>query len=121
MKVKVNVDDLVEKLRENQSKHHAAFERALTGWQKECIRILNANIETVRLGKLKSALYLHEQIPSDHTRDYEVVIGLLLLSTTKDVELEAPEYRRFVMDDWDWKQEWTTSTAKYLGGERDGI
>ena len=103
MKVRVSVSALVEKLRENQSKHHDIFEQALLGWQKECIRIL-----------------LHEQIPSDHTKDYEVVIGLLLLSTSAEVELEADEYRRFVMDDWDWKQEWTTSNTKYLG-ERDGI
>ena len=120
MKVRVSVSALVKKLRENQSKHHDIFEQALLGWQKECIRILNKNIEQVRLGKLKAALYLHEQIPSDHTKDYEVVIGLLLLSTSAEVELEAAEYRRFVMDDWDWKQEWTASTTKYLG-ERDGI
>ena len=117
MKVNVPKDELIAALLANREQHRAAFENAMDGYQAECIRILEQNIEQYRNGRVKKQLYLHEQLPVDHTRDYDTVIGLMKFSVGDVVELSPSEYRQYVLDDWEWKVQWAASTAKYTGAE----
>lgn len=104
---------LIAKLEENRELHRNVFLRAMDGYQRECIRVLEQNLKQYRDG-VKQTLYLHETLPVDHTREYDTVIGLMRFATGDEVELTAAEYRQYIMDDWEWKQQWTTSNTKYI-------
>ena len=114
MKVNVNTHALIDKLMANREKHRGVYLKAMDGYQRECIRVLEENLSAMRAG-VKKTLYLHETMPVDHTRDYDTVIGLIGFSEGDQVELSAAEYRQYVLDDWEWKAQWTTTNSKFTG------
>lgn len=53
---------------------------------------------------------------SDYSGAYEDAIGMLSLHTGDVMQLDSQSYRAFIKDEWDWKQNFTTSNSQYLGG-----
>jgi hypothetical protein len=58
-------------------------------------------------------------VPEDHTKDYDQVIEMLKMSVDEELEIESDQFACYVMDDWDWKEDFaraafsnkTTATA----------
>jgi NOL1/NOP2/fmu family ribosome biogenesis protein len=110
--VKIKRTTLVDRLTTNRDAHRALFEKALLGYQKECIRVLEANIDKVRRGS-RERIYIGEIAPEDHTKDYNTVLNMLEMSTDDVIELSRHDFENFVLDNWDWKPQWTMSNSKY--------
>lgn len=51
--------------------------------------------------------------PSDQTKDYDRVIGMLEMDTEHDVLLSEKDYQSYVLDDWQWKQNFLFSNSSY--------
>lgn len=112
MKTRFSKTMLIEKLTVGREAHRALFEKAIEGYRKDVIRQLETNLEKVKKGS-RERVYIYDPVPEDHTRDYTTAIELITASTEDSIELDFADFRRYVMDDWDWKPTWTASNSKY--------
>jgi hypothetical protein len=110
--VKVKAVDLLKILKLNRAGHRENYEKAFDGYRKECIRVLEQNLNLLKEGK-KQAVQFSEIPPDDHTEDYDRVIAMLEMSVDKTIELTASDFAQYVQDNWVWKHSWTASNSKY--------
>lgn len=110
--VKVNKQELLKSLKKNREAHHGIFLEALEGYRKEAIKVFSENLDKVKNGE-PFPHYVNLVQPIDHTADYDVAIGLLEFGLDNTVDLDEESYRHFVLDDWDWKQQFLSTNSYY--------
>lgn len=110
--VKLDKIKLLKIVKKNREGHRSEFEKAFDGYRRECESVLQANLESLRTNK-GHIVQFQEFPPTDHTGDYDRVLLMLEMSVDDNVELEVREFSRYVQDDWDWKEQWSVSNAKY--------
>lgn len=115
-KVIVKVDALKQKLIENREAHRALYEKAVEGYlveaRKQVVDLL-AKIDNRADGDALPSVSLWLTEPENHTSDYDQVISMLDMTIHDEVELSNSEFKQYVMDDWNWKANWTASNAGY--------
>jgi hypothetical protein len=113
--VRVDRTALLAALETNRQQHHQLFVAAVDGYREELLRILERHIEDVRAGSAEHvSVFL--QRPEDHTPDYDTVIKMLQMSLDEEITLTQGDFRRYVMDQWEWKEAWTASNSAYYAG-----
>lgn len=110
--ITVEKKKLLEILKKNRDSHRSVFEEAWNGYRAESIRVHEQNLALLKSGK-KVIVAFYEQAPQDHTKDYDLVIRMLEMDTGVEVELDQQQFSNYVDDEWNWKQQWSTSNAKY--------
>lgn len=110
--ITVSKSRLLDILKKNRENHRSVYEEAFAGYRNECIRVLEQNLKALKDGK-KVVVQFYEQAPQDHTGDYDRVIRMLGMEVSDTVELDQQQFSNYVDDDWNWKQSWTVSNAKY--------
>lgn len=122
--VRVKKEDLLAKIKANRGTHIHEYKEACAGYKEAAL----AKIEEVfdelkeRIANLKEghvielvAVHFGLEVPVSYESHYDRAIGMLEMSLDAEVEITAEEYQQYVMDDWKWKQEFTTTTANYSG------
>lgn len=113
--IKVNKAELLATVKKNRDAHRAIFEKACEGYRSKAVAELEAMLTEARAGKqIRRGLSLVE--PMDQTRDYDRVIRMLEMSVSTEVELGETEFSQYVMDDWQWKRQFTLTNSAYTGG-----
>lgn len=102
---------VIDTLKENRTKHHAIFLEALEGYRKTAIAEFESNLEKVKKGRLVS--YVQLKLPVDQTKDYDRVIAMFERSEGNKIELTEGQFTNYVLDDWDWKNQFFASNAMY--------
>lgn len=110
--VTINKIDLLVRINENRNNHRAAFEKAFEGYRRECIRILQHNLDMLKAGSGEAVVF-RECPPEDHTGDYDTVIKMLNMSVDENIVLTHQEFCQYVEDDWNWKASWSMANSKY--------
>ena len=105
---------LIDIIKENMVKHEETYEKAWQGYQDLVVKTLKKNLKAIKDGK-RVSVYVHENVPVNHTVDYQRAIEMLNHSVEDYVFLNTEDYSRYVQDNWEWKQQWTTSNSKYTG------
>jgi hypothetical protein len=115
-KVTVKREELLKILRQNRDQHRAVFERALEGYRRKAIQILEERLEDARANRrINLAIELIQ--PMDQTREYDRAIRMLEMHTQEQIELSERDFASYVMDDWGWKGQFTATTSGYLPRE----
>jgi hypothetical protein len=112
--VRVKTSVLLEKLKKNRAAHRDIFEKALVGYRASAIAELERSLSDARANKrIRHDIELVE--PMDMSREYDRVIEMLTMSVDDVVTLDSRDFQSYVMDDWAWTQQFTTSNSAYLG------
>jgi hypothetical protein len=53
-------------------------------------------------------------VPQSHEKAYDQIIRMMEMSVDDEITLTCSQFACFVMDDWDWKEQWSASNATYL-------
>ena len=114
MQTKMNKSDLASIIEANKVKHKESYEKAFAGFKATVEKALQTNLENIKKGK-KINVYVNEAVPVDHTEDYDRALDMITHNIDSYVILNAEDYSRYVQDNWQWKQQWNTSNAKYIG------
>jgi len=104
--------DLLEIVKKNREQHRKVFEEALEGYQNAVIKHLQDMLKKAKQG-LKLDLRIHLVQPQDQTKDYDRVIKALEMSTKEEIEMDEREFAQYVMDDWDWSNQFWTNNSIY--------
>lgn len=111
--VQVKTEDLLVKVRENREGHRALFEQAIEVYRERAIEEIERILDDAKNGrKIVRAIGLVE--PRDYTKEYDRVVAMLEMTVDSQIVISSQDFSRFVMDDWEWKEAFTTSTAAYL-------
>ena len=113
--VRLQKAKLLEIIRKNREEHHAIFLEAQIKYREVAIKLLDRQLAAAREGKpfvLRQFIELVQ--PVDHTADYDRAIQMLELSVDDVITLTALDFSNLVQDQWQWTQQWATSTSRYV-------
>jgi len=115
MTIKANVEEVLEALRANRTKHKKIVDEAKAGYSQKAAELLKKKLDEVLAssGKFIEPLKFSIPLPVDETRSYDIAIRMLELSQDDQIELTAQQVQHFVMDDWDWKGTFIESSKMY--------
>lgn len=115
-KVKVDKLELIVKVKENRNAHKKVFEKAINRYREQVICELEKSISLAKEGKrIRTQIYLPE--PIDQTKEYDRALAMLEMSVDLNVELTKQDFAQLVLDDWSWKDSFTSTVSNYLSVE----
>lgn len=62
-------------------------------------------------GKVKNTTDLES--PRSHTKDYDLVIKMLELSTKDEITISGNQFNQYVEDEWAWKNSFVSNASIY--------
>lgn len=110
--VNIRKEEFIDTVSVNRDAHRALFEKALEGYQRRLVRELQRRIADVKAGR-RIEQYIRLPEPADHTDDYDRILAMAEMSVDDIIELGADDFARFVMDQWDWKQDFVDTATYY--------
>ena len=110
--VNVEKTELLGILRVNRDGHRAKFEAAQEIYRKRVIEWFEGELERARSGaKIRRHIELPE--PIDYTPSYNEVIQMLEMSVNDEIKISQREFRRYVLDHWEWAEDFAAKTMSY--------
>ena len=114
---RINREKLLEILKKNRETHRTTFEKAQVGYRAAVIEELEKSLADARSNKrIRRIIELIE--PLDETKSYDKIIRMLELSVDDVITLDERDFGRYVMDEWEWSDQFSTSNAAYTGQHR---
>lgn len=110
--VKVEKAKLLETLQANRDKHVEAYNSAVANYRAEAVQALLRRVDELQGFK---TLKLHFNLPEPRSfeEDYDRAIAMVEWSTEDEIILSEYDFRAFVLDQWNWREQFTTSTMHY--------
>lgn len=115
--VTVDKSKALSKVRENRIQHARLVEEARAGYREKAKIALKEKLAQLLAGKTVS-LSFHLPQPQAFTREYDMAIAMLEAHEEAVVVLKPDEFRRLMMDEWDWMSSFTAINAAYSDGTR---
>ena len=113
-RVTVKKETLLAALKKNRDGHRKVFLKAQEGFRRLCIEHLDKMLASAKAGKA-FATSIGLIAPQDHTKEYDVNIQMLEMSEDKKLVISEEQFRHFVQDDWDWRNDFLINSAQYTG------
>jgi len=111
--IEVEKDRLLATLKQNRDSHREEFLRAQDVFRRRVIEAFESRLADARDGK-KVRLFISMPEPEDHTLDYEAAIQMVEWSIGDTVTVTQGDFRRFVLNQWEWEQSYVANTMSYL-------
>lgn len=112
MKITAKKNDVLETLHKNRATHKTIVEEARAGYMVAARKMLEEKLKELEKGK-PITVFVHLEMPQDHTKVYDTVIKMLEMHQGDTVELDSAQVRNLVMDQWDWKDQFIGTNAAY--------
>jgi len=112
VKTRISKATLLDVLKQNREVHRSIVDEALKGYRKQAIKELDGMIAEAKSGRrIQRKLTLVE--PMDQTQEYDRAIRKVEMSVDKTIALGDHEFEQLVMDEWDWKNQWSDANRSY--------
>jgi len=128
--VKIERTKLVEKLRKNRGEHEEIYHESVEGYLKALREALtelgekvthiasegedcdlHAHWENIQREELSDVVKLRK--PKNSLTAYDEAIEIFEWDETEQVELTMKEFRSYVLDKWDWQDQWLHDNSGY--------
>lgn len=113
LEMEFKVDELIDIIRKNRENHIKEYEEAVVGYKLVAEKLLRTNIRNLKYGEKVKDLQVYLAAPQNYTSVYDGVIRMLELTCTDIIKLDASQFSNFVMDEWDWTQNFKTVNSSY--------
>ncbi|NIU00294.1 MAG: hypothetical protein GWN01_04965 [Nitrosopumilaceae archaeon] len=111
--IKVQKNELLEKLLANRTNHVEEYEKAVEGYREAVIEELQGYLDDAIEGRRVKTHIIFDE-PSCHKKDYDTVIEMLQMSVDDEICITMNEFRQYVQDQWNWKESFSMTNSKYL-------
>jgi len=137
--ITANVEEVLVALRTNLEEHQEIVAEATIGYRRKCAAAVLKAQEKLqkRWGKIEDgekfemgSIHFNEALPDNHSREFNTIIKMLELhlaahegqmearhgtdpKTPATIELKAIDVQRFVLNDWDWMNNFLLSNSSY--------
>jgi hypothetical protein len=129
-KITITRVHLVEKMKANRSEHKAAYSKAMENYlltYKSLLgeigaRLTAVSTPSVHLDQVKSFDWHNEvyhplsklEKPRHYLSAYDEAIEVFEWDEADQIELTSEEFRKYVLDKWDWKDAFATVSSRYI-------
>jgi hypothetical protein len=113
--VKIDRDQLKTIVLENKQKHIAEYTEAVNDYKTAVLKIAKDNLklaQTTDMDKFKQIKSVPTP-PQSYENDYNRAIRMLELSVETVIELEDEIFNQLVLDEWNWKFNFSLSNTTY--------
>jgi hypothetical protein len=109
-------------VKSNRAKHIAEYKEAVEGYKAAAIKAidramnrLKKRVQELETGEVLvlQAVTFDLQVPNNHAKDYDKVITMLEMSVDEELEIQADEFTCYVMDNWEWKENFQSTHRMY--------
>lgn len=114
-KITVDKNDLQKTLLDNKKKHVELFEEATHDYKEKTIKEAEEFLEEIKADPLKKNGFRPGGAPKSYESDYDRAIEMLEWETDSQIRLSEDDFRRYVQDDWDWKDHFNHSYLMSTG------
>jgi hypothetical protein len=113
--VRLEREELLNIVSENKQKHIVDFKESLADYKKAVVKICKENSELARSGDLGKIRQIRSMpsAPVSYEDSYTRAARMLELSIDDVVELDETTFNQLVLDEWTWKNQFTTSSTFY--------
>lgn len=105
-------EETLKTLKENQLTHKKIVKEARKGYMEKARKALEKRLKALEKGELVS-LTFELRPPQDHSTGYETAIKMLELHQENTIKLSADQVRPFLMDRWDWTDDFLMTNSVY--------
>jgi hypothetical protein len=110
--VTIKKAELLAVMKKNRDSHRDIFLKAQEGYRKMVIQELDGMLSDARQGfEIRRSVELEE--PVDKTKDYDRVIKMMEMSTADEISISETQFSQYVLDEWGWSHQFTTTNSKY--------
>jgi hypothetical protein len=115
--VKIDRMELLTIVRENATKHVAAYDEAVEDYKAAVLKIAQNNLKLAKTGELESFAKIKAvpQPPQNYASSYTRAIRMLELSVEEVIDVEQDTFNQLVLDEWVWKHNFVATSAMYKG------
>ena len=110
--VKIERLKLLNIVIENKQKHIAEFAEAVVDYKAAVQKICKFNLAEIDADRIDSLKEVPDQ-PQSYETSYTRAIRMLELSADDIIEVDELTFNQLVLDEWLWKQSFTTSNSFY--------
>lgn len=112
--IEMKKDVLVDAIKTNMQTHKETYEKAVEVFKEEQTKLLEDLLAKAKRGRNFDRLALSRlPVPENHLHDYQVALKMLGHEVRETVELSDYDYRRFVLDEWEWQHTFASNTTSY--------
>ena len=121
--VKVKRDELLIVLKKNREQHLKDYTEACAGYRERALARISEIFEEAKgtINSLKEGQTVafmgfgfNLPVPQSHEKAYDQIIRMMEMSVDEEITLTCSQFGCFVMDDWDWKEQWSASNSVYM-------
>lgn len=119
MKYTKKTKDLLAIVEANRKKHEEEYRNQRIEYQQLVTLALETTLEGVKSGNLKLTNWFSElenlvdKAPESHLDDYDFIIESLKFTEEETIELYGHEFKKWVMDKWDWQEKSMSNKTFY--------
>lgn len=110
--VKVPTSKLISKLKENRATHDHEYKEAMVGYRAAVIAQCEAQLAAACEYKDVDRLDWPER-PREYLRSYDRAIAMCEAAVEQEIVLNATDFARYMMDEWDWSESFKGATSSY--------
>jgi hypothetical protein len=110
--IKVAVSDLLKHLKKNRDAHVKEYAEAMVGYREALVKELKAMTKKAIAGE-DIELYVRVVQPENYEQHYTEAIEILEWTVDKEVEIDRHQFKQYVQDEWQWKQQFARTAGLY--------
>lgn len=103
---------VLKKLKANRKVHHKVYKEAAEGYKDELLKELRDVSKAVKNDEEYNLEFSPR--PECHLESYDRAISMLEMTKEPSILMTSEDYSRYVLDEWNWKYNWTTVTSNYM-------
>jgi hypothetical protein len=111
-KFKYGVGKLRMIILNNRNNHKAEYDEALKAYKAQLIVLLEKKLSAAKNGEDVSH-QINLAKPREYLSQYDRALRMFELTTQEEVELDSETFAQLVMDEWDWKDSFSTVNNSY--------
>lgn len=112
--VTVDKEELLNVLNGNQKSHRETYEHAHEAWKSQVRSALMEAKNKAQAGT-EYRTYFNLPEPKSYDKEYDRAIRMVEMEVSDTIQLTQQEFTRYVMDEWEWTSQFTSTASAYLG------
>lgn len=109
--VKIERLRLIDKLKANRTEHEQLYLDAVEGYNIKVEGLLKDALKKFKKTKVLEFPWI--SAPVDNTKEYDKVIAVLDFSVDDIIEIEISDFEKYVLDNWQWKEQVFLGNSSY--------
>lgn len=112
MKTKIAKEAILKIISENRKKHEEEYNESIEAYKIKVITKLNSYIKKLEDGEFPN-LMINLPKPVSYIKEYDKIYKMISMGTETEIELSETEFSKYVLDDWEWKENWSQTNSFY--------